>query len=182
VCAPSALQRHLVCDAIKCNPAIKSPADQAALLEGVKTGRIDVIATDHAPHTREEKARKYREAPSGLPLVQHALTALVDLVRGGVLSIETVVERTAHAPALRFEIAERGFIREGYWADLVLVDDTAFSRVADAPVYSKCGWTPFSDFTFRAAVRATFVNGEAVYRDGTFTDVRAARRLTFDRR
>jgi dihydroorotase len=151
------------------------------LIEAVRSGRIDVIATDHAPHTREEKARKYREAPSGLPLVQHALTALIDLVQSGIFTIETVVEKTAHAPAKRFDIAERGYIREGYWADLVLVDPKGYSIVADAPVYSKCGWTPFAEFTFRAAVRATFVNGALVYRDGEVTDVRAAERLTFNR-
>jgi dihydroorotase len=167
---------------IKCNPAIKTTADQQALLAGVSSGRIDIIATDHAPHTRDEKARRYRDAPSGLPLVQHALTALVDMTASGLLTIEQVVEKTAHAPAIRFEIAERGFIREGYWADLVILDPRRHETVADVPVLSKCGWTPFADFTFRGKVRATLVNGEIVYEDGEFSGTRAARALTFDRR
>jgi dihydroorotase len=168
--------------AIKCNPAIKTTADQQALLAAVADDRIDVIATDHAPHTREEKAREYRHAPSGLPLVQHALSALVDMTAAGLLMIEKVVEKTAHAPAIRFDIAERGFIREGYWADLAIVDPHAYETVADVPVLSKCGWSPFADFTFRGKVRATFVNGEIVYRDGEFTGARAAKALSYARR
>ncbi len=153
---------------IKCNPAIKRTSDQQALLDAVNDGRIDVIATDHAPHTREEKARKYAQAPSGLPLVQHVLLTLLEHVHAGRLTIERVVEKTAHAPARLFHVAERGFIREGYWADLTLIDPSATTEVDTSPVYSKCGWTPFGGMVFRSRVRATFVNGRLMYHDGGF--------------
>jgi dihydroorotase len=153
---------------IKCNPAIKTAADQQALLEAVNDGRIDVIATDHAPHTREEKSRKYAQAPSGLPLVQHVLSSLIEHVHAGRLTIEKVVEKTAHSPARLFHVAERGFIREGYFADLTLIDPSQRTEVDTTPVYSKCGWTPFAGFVFRSRVRATFVNGALMYRDGAF--------------
>jgi len=166
---------------IKCNPAIKSVADQNALLDAVNDGRIDVIATDHAPHTREEKARKYAQAPSGLPLVQHALLTLLEHVHAGRLSIERVVEKTAHAPARLFHVAERGFIREGYWADLTLIDPTLATEVDTSPVYSKCGWTPFGGIVFRSRVRATFVNGVLMYRDGAFEANDTAMALRFVR-
>ena len=166
---------------IKCNPAIKSAADQNALLDAVNDGRIDVIATDHAPHTREEKARKYAQAPSGLPLVQHALLTLLEHVHAGRLSIERVVEKTAHAPARLFHVAERGFIREGYWADLTLIDPTLATEVDTSPVYSKCGWTPFGGIVFRSRVRATFVNGVLMYRDGAFEANDTAMALRFVR-
>jgi len=166
---------------IKCNPAIKSVADQNALLDAVNDGRIDVIATDHAPHTREEKARKYAQAPSGLPLVQHALLTLLEHVHAGRLSIERVVEKTAHAPARLFHVAERGFIREGYWADLTLIDPTLATEVDTSPVYSKCGWTPFGGIVFRSRVRATFVNGVLMYQDGAFEANDTAMALRFVR-
>jgi dihydroorotase len=166
---------------IKCNPAIKSSTDQQALLAAVNDGRIDVIATDHAPHTVEEKARKYAQAPSGLPLVQHALLMLLEHVFAGALSIEQVVEKTAHAPARLFGVAERGFIREGYWADLALVDPNSATEVDTTPVYSKCGWTPFAGFVFRSRVRATFVNGRLMYRDGSFIANEPAMALQFVR-
>ena len=164
---------------IKCNPAIKSAADRDALWTAVNDGRIDVIATDHAPHTVEEKARSYAAAPAGLPLVQHALLVLFEQVRSGRCTVATVVEKTAHAPARLFDIRARGFIREGYWADLVLVDPTAGSR--DEPIHAKCGWSPFSGFAFAARVRATWVNGELRYRDGRFLPGAGARALEFDR-
>lgn len=164
---------------IKCNPAIKSAADRDALWAAVGDGRIDVIATDHAPHTAEEKARPYTAAPAGLPLVQHALPALFEQVRSGRCTVGTAVEKTAHAPARLFDIRDRGFVREGYWADLVLVDPSATSR--DEPILAKCGWSPFSGFPFRARVRATWVNGELRYRDGRFLPGSGGRAVEFDR-
>jgi dihydroorotase len=167
---------------IKCNPAIKTAADQRALLDAVVDGRVDVIATDHAPHTREEKAQKYPRAPSGLPLVQHVLLSLLEHVHARTLTIEQVVEKTAHAPARLFQVVERGFIREGYFADLTLIDPTALTEVDTAPVYSKCGWTPFAGIVFRSRVRATFVNGRLVYRDGEFPSNEPAMALEFNQR
>ena len=164
---------------IKCNPAIKSAADQQALWAAVNDDRIDVIATDHAPHTAAEKARPYSQAPAGLPLVQHALLTLFEHVRAGTFCVETVVEKTAHAPARLFGISERGFIREGYWADLVMVDPATQSR--DTPIFSKCGWSPFSDVVFGSRVRMTWANGELRYRDGLFQDGSDGRALEFDR-
>ena len=164
---------------VKCNPAIKSAADRDALWAAVNDGRIDVIATDHAPHTVEEKARPYAAAPAGLPLVQHALLVLFEQVRSGRCPVATVVEKTAHAPARLFDIRDRGFIREGYWADLVLVDPTAGS--CDEPILAKCGWSPFSGFAFGARVRATWVNGELRYLDGRFLPGAGGRALEFDR-
>ena len=164
---------------VKCNPAIKSAADREALWAAVSDGRIDVIATDHAPHTADEKARSYAAAPAGLPLVQHALLVLFEQVRSGRCTVATVVEKTAHAPARLFDIRDRGFVREGYWADLVLVDPTAGSR--DEPIHAKCGWSPFSGFRFGARVRATWVNGELRYRDGRFLPGPGGRALEYDR-
>lgn len=164
---------------IKCNPAIKSAADRDALWTAVGDGRIDVIATDHAPHTAEEKARPYAAAPAGLPLVQHALPALFEQVRSGRCTAADVVAKTAHAPARLFDIRDRGFVREGYWADLVLVDPSATSR--DEPILAKCGWSPFSGFTFSTRVRATWVNGELRYRDGRFLPGSGGRAVEFDR-
>jgi dihydroorotase len=164
---------------ITCNPAIKSAADQEALWAAVSDDRIDVIATDHAPHTREEKARRYGEAPAGLPLVQHALLTLFEHVRAGTFSVETVVEKTAHAPARLFGITERGFIREGYWADLVLVDPT--TPTPNGPIFSKCGWSPFSDIVFESRIRMTWVNGTLRYRDGALQSAAGGRALEFER-
>lgn len=153
---------------IKCNPAIKSRADRDALRQALVDDRIDVIATDHAPHTRDEKSRPYPQAPAGLPLVQHALVSLLELVHQNVFSIEMVVEKTAHAPARMFGVRERGYIREGYHADLVLIDPDQVT--GDTPVFSKCGWSPFAGIDLHARVRATWVNGHLRYRDGTFLD------------
>ena len=164
---------------IKCNPAIKSAADQQALWAAVNDNRIDVIATDHAPHTTEEKARPYAQAPAGLPLVQHALLTLFEHVRAGTFSIEKVVDKTAHAPARLFGIKERGFIREGYWADLVLVDPG--TPTSNGPIFSKCGWSPFSDIVFGSRVRMTWVNGELRYRNGDFQTGSGGRALEFER-
>jgi dihydroorotase len=166
---------------IKCNPAIKSPADQAALLAALKEGRLDIIATDHAPHTREEKALSdYLKVPSGLPLVQDALLAALELFHDGHLSLEDIVLRTAHNPAQRYGVIGRGYLREGYWADLALVDTRRPTPVTRARVLSQCGWSPFEGETFRSAIVATLVNGQAVYRDGRVVEAPAAARLQFN--
>lgn len=164
---------------IKCNPAIKGAADQEALLRAVAEDRIDVIATDHAPHTREEKDREYLRAPAGLPLVQHALSSLVEQVHRGVFDIETVVRKTAHAPALLFGVKERGFIREGYHADLTVIDGDAL--VDGGEIHSKCGWSPFSGIDLHGRVRATWVNGVLRYRDGRILDGPSGIALEFER-
>jgi len=165
---------------IKCNPAIKTAADRAALRRGVLDDRIDVIATDHAPHTLEEKARSYFEAPSGLPLVQHSLLMLLDQHADGLYSLPKIVEKAAHNPAVLFGIEERGFIREGYFADLVAVDLNGVTRVDAAQIRYKCGWSPFLGTEFRGSVFLTLLNGVPVYRDGRPVDgLRAARALTF---
>lgn len=166
---------------IKCNPAIKSAGDREALLAAVNDGRIDVIATDHAPHTAEEKSRTYFAAPAGLPLVQHALLVLFDLARQGRLSIETIVERASHAPADLFGIVDRGYLREGCYADLVLVDPEQSQAVTAANLLYKCGWSPFEGHTFSAGVAATVVNGHVAWRDGKLTRSVAGQKLTFDR-
>jgi dihydroorotase len=165
---------------IKCNPAIKTAADRAALRAAVVSDRIDVIATDHAPHTLEEKARGYFEAPAGLPLVQHSLPMLLDQHAAGLFTLPKIVEKAAHNPALLFGIAERGFIREGYFADLVAVDLNATTRVDAAQIRYKCGWSPFEGTEFRGAVALTILNGAAVCRDGEPLPVaRAAQALEF---
>ena len=150
---------------IKCNPAIKDPADREALIEALCNDAIDVLATDHAPHTWEEKQRPYAQAPSGLPLVQYALLAALELVHEGRLDTARVVQKVSHAPAQLFDVAERGFLREGYFADLVLIDDTPLT-VRREDVLSKCGWSPFEGMTFRSRIACTWVNGRQVW-DGT---------------
>jgi dihydroorotase len=164
---------------IKCNPAIKTAADRAALQAAVRDGVIDVIATDHAPHTLEEKARPYFESPSGLPLVQHSLLMLLEQHRDGLFSLEQIVEKTAHNPAILFGIVDRGFVREGHYADLVAVDLGGSTRVDAAQVRYKCGWSPFEGTSFHSAVELTVQNGAIVYRGGAPTGVRAARALEF---
>jgi dihydroorotase len=165
---------------IKCNPAIKTSADRTALRAAVVDDRIDVIATDHAPHTLEEKARSYFDAPSGLPLVQHCLPLLLDQHAQGLYTLPKIVEKAAHNPALLFGIVERGFIREGYFADLVAVDLSAKTRVDATQVRYKCGWSPFEGLSFRGAVALTVLNGVPVYRDGQPVEgPRQARALEF---
>lgn len=166
---------------IKCNPSVKSAADRAALINAVREGRIDVIATDHAPHTWEEKQRSYFKAPSGLPLVQHALLSLFEHHHAGTFSLELIVEKTSHAPARLFQVKERGFLREGYWADIVLVDINGSTVVDKEPVLSKCGWTPFGGYTFNSRIDTTLVNGEVVYRNGLVVPGTLGKRLEFDR-
>jgi len=165
---------------IKCNPAIKDAADREALTAALVDGRIDVLATDHAPHTWEEKQRPYAQAPSGLPLVQDALLAALELVHEGKLSNAQVVQKVCHAPAQLFDVAERGFLREGYFADLVLVDDVAHT-VRREDVLSKCGWTPFEGTTFHSRIAATWVNGIQVWDGKQLLGTAAGHRLRFDR-
>ena len=167
---------------IKCNPAIKTAADRAALREGVLTDRIDVIATDHAPHTLAEKARGYFEAPSGLPLVQHSLLMLLEQHREGLFSLPKIVEKAAHNPAVLFGIVDRGFVREGYYADLVVADLDATTHVDAAQVRYKCAWSPFEGTDFNSSVFLTMINGELVYRDGQPVGPRRARSLEFRQR
>ena len=166
---------------IKCNPAIKSHADQLGIRRAVKDDVIDVIATDHAPHTADEKAGNYLRAPAGLPLVQHAMLILIDIAKSGDLTIEKVVEKCAHTPARLFDVKERGFIREGYWADLVVVDPESETIVDDEPVLAKCGWTPFRGVTFRSRIETTLVNGEIVYSGGQIHEGTRGRPLEYDR-
>jgi len=151
---------------IKCNPAIKTRADRDALRRAVAADVIDILATDHAPHTLEEKARDYFQAPSGLPLVQHFLPMMLELVRGGHMTLEQVAEKAAHNPARRFGIVERGFVREGYFADLAIVDLGAEQQVTAGDVLYKCGWSPLEGETLHSAVMMTVLSGEIVFRDG----------------
>ncbi|MEA3412090.1 MAG: dihydroorotase [Pseudomonadota bacterium] len=166
---------------IKCNPAIKRPEDRNALLDALIAGRLDVVGTDHAPHTLEEKSNTYFKAPSGLPLVQHALPALLELYHDGRMGLEDIVYRTSHAVAECFRIRERGYIREGYKADLVLVDLNRPWDVTRDNVLYKCGWSPFEGRTFRSSVWSTLVSGRIVYREGRFADEAPGERLAFDR-
>jgi dihydroorotase len=165
---------------IKCNPAIKSDVDRQALMRAVVENRIDVIATDHAPHTWEEKQQSYFNAPAGLPLVQHALLSLLQHYHLGKLPLTTIVEKISHAPARIFGVVDRGFIREGYWGDLVVVDLQKPYPVTRRNILYKCGWSPFEDFTFQSSIAATFVNGELAYDDGKVLPGVHGARLEFD--
>lgn len=166
---------------IKWNPAVKTKEDQNGILQGVLNDNIDVIATDHAPHTLEEKQQPYSQAPSGGPLVQHALPALLEMHLQGKISLEKIVEKTAHNLAICFDIEKRGFIREGYWADLVLVDLKDSWKVTRLNNFYKCGWSPFDGDTFQASVTHTFVSGNLAYQKGKFTTDQIGKRLTFAR-
>jgi dihydroorotase len=166
---------------IKWNPAIKTRFDRDALADGVNKDLIDVIATDHAPHTSEEKSNSYFKTPSGGPLVQHSLVAMLELWHRKIFSLEKIVEKMCHNPAIVFNIKERGYIREGYKADLCLVDpDKAWTVTRDNILY-KCGWSPFEGTTFKSKVVMTFVNGTTVYNNGIFNDDYRGQRLAFDR-
>lgn len=162
---------------IKCNPAIKTSADREALMEGLLDGRLAVIATDHAPHTLAEKGEKYFKAPAGLPLVQYALLSLLEHVHDGALPLELIVEKTSHRVADIFAIRDRGYIREGYFADLVLVDHRRPMTVRREDVLSKCGWSPFEGTTFRSSIVTTIVNGVVAYENGQVTPANAGQRL-----
>lgn len=166
---------------IKWNPAVKATRDREAIWEGLLDDKIDVIATDHAPHTLEEKQNSYLQAPSGGPLVQHALMALLESHKMGRISLEQLVEKMSHAPAICFQVKERGFIREGYWADLVLVDMNTPYLVSKDNLLSKCGWSPFQSQQFSTSVHSTFISGHLAYHQGTFDDSLLGKRLIFDR-
>lgn len=166
---------------IKWNPAIKTVQDREGLWKALLDDRIDVIASDHAPHTLEEKSKKYLEAPSGGPLVQHTLVALMEMYHRGKISIEKIVEKTAHNPAILFEIANRGFIRKGYKADLVLIDPNSPWTVKKENILYKCGWSPFEGTTFKSRVTHTLVNGIVVYENSKFPTQGKPERLTFNR-
>ena len=167
---------------IKCNPAIKRAEDRAALRRALAEDRLDVIATDHAPHTLEEKQdTSYFNTPAGLPLVQHALAMALELVHDGDLSLPRLVHKVSHGPAELFRVHERGYLREGYWADLTLVDLDAPQRIERSQVLYKCGWSPLEGDVLRSRVSATVVNGELKYRDGKFFGEAGGMRLAFDR-
>ena len=166
---------------IKWNPAVKTAEDRSKLWAALLDDRIDVIASDHAPHLLEEKDNVYTKAPSGGPLVQHALPAMLQKHKEGMLSLEKLVEKMCHNPAKLFDIEKRGFIREGYYADLVLVDLESSWEATRENNFYKCGWSPFEGFTFDAKITHTFVNGHLAYENGSFSEERNARRLTFDR-
>jgi len=166
---------------IKCNPAIKSARDREALIAALNEGRIDIIATDHAPHTADEKNGSYFKAPAGLPLVQHALMTLFDLADSGQISHELIVDRACHAPADLFGVRDRGYVREGYFADLVIVDAQKPYKVDQSNVLCKCQWSPFEGHTFSSTIDTTIINGAVAYRHGELTDLVAGRRLEFTR-
>jgi dihydroorotase len=166
---------------IKWNPAVKTVADRSKLWEALLDDRIDVIATDHAPHLLEEKDNVYTKAPSGGPLVQHALPAMLQKHKEGMISLEKLVQKMCHSPAELFDIEKRGYIREGYFADLVLVDLKSPWKATRENNFYKCGWSPFDGFTFASQITHTFVNGHLAYENGNFSSQRNARRLTFNR-
>ncbi len=166
---------------IKWNPAVKKVSDRDAILKAVLDNKIDVIATDHAPHTIEEKEQSYFKAPSGGPLVQHSLIAMIEMHKQGKITLEKIAEKMAHAVADCFQIEKRGYIREGYFADLVLVDLNTSETVDKSNILYKCGWSPFEGVTFHSKVKYTFVSGHLVYENGLFNEEIKGERLTFVR-
>jgi dihydroorotase len=166
---------------IKWNPAVKTPADRKTLFESLLNGKIDVVATDHAPHTFEEKSRAYFQAPSGGPMVQHSLTAMLEFYHKGEITLEQVVEKMCHNPAILFRVEKRGFIRKGYFADLVLVNLHDRWTVEKEGLYYKCGWSPMEGETFSSRVKTTFVNGHKVFEDEKFDESNKGKRLMFNR-
>lgn len=165
---------------IKCNPAVKDKRHKAALLPALLDNRLDIIATDHAPHTREEKAGSYFKAPSGVPLIQHTLNVMLEFYHQNQISLERIVEKMCHAPAICFKVKERGFIREGYWADLVLVDLDKKWDVTGTNIHYKCGWSPFEGRQFTGQINKTFVSGNLVYDQGKFIEGTTGKRLQFN--
>jgi len=166
---------------IKWNPAVKTKADKEGLLKALLNDKIDILATDHAPHTLEEKQQVYTKAPSGGPLVQHALQAMLEMHKKDLISIEKIIEKMCHNPAILFQIEKRGFIKEGYFADLVLVDTSSLQIVTKDTILYKCKWSPFEGATFTNKVTHTFVNGNLIYNQGVFNDTIKGQRLTFNR-
>ncbi len=167
---------------IKWNPAVKTAQDREGIWAGVLSNAIDVIATDHAPHTLEEKAGKYFSAPSGGPLVQHALLAMLEKAKEGKISKERVAEKMAHAPATLFSIEDRGYLREGYFADIVVVDPTQEYKVSKDNILYKCGWSPFEGTNFSHAISSTFVNGYLAYNHGNINEGQMGKRLLFEKK
>ncbi|GIL22776.1 MAG: dihydroorotase [Bacteroidota bacterium] len=167
---------------IKWNPAIKTKADQQEILKAVLDNRIDIIATDHAPHTTEEKSKGYFQAPSGGPLIQHSLVAMLDFYHQKKITLEKIVQKMAHNPAILFQIQDRGFIREGYFADLVLVDLFKPNTVSKANILAKCGWSPFEGHTFHSTVTHTWISGHLAYAEGKFNEQKQGERLQFNRK
>ena len=166
---------------IKWNPAVKTASDREKLWEALLSDRIDVVATDHAPHTLEEKRNNYMNAPSGGPLVQHALPAMLEKYLSGVISLERIVEKMCHNPALLFDVEKRGFIREGFFADLTVVNTDNPWEVDKSNIAYKCGWSPFEGTLFKSRITHTFVNGHLAYENGKFSEKPMGMRLTFER-
>ena len=166
---------------IKWNPAVKTQKDKDGLWAALLDDRIDIIATDHAPHTLEEKNNVYTKAPSGGPLVQHAVTAIFEKIKEGVLTVEKAVEKMCHNPAKIFKVKKRGFIKEGFYADLVLVDTNSSWTVSKDNILYKCGWSPFEEVEFSSKITHTFVNGNLMYNNGLFNEEIKGKRLTFNR-
>ncbi|MDA9087398.1 dihydroorotase [Polaribacter sp.] len=166
---------------IKWNPAVKTEKDRLGLWKALLDDRIDVLATDHAPHTLDEKNNNYLNAPSGGPLVQHAIIAILEKVKEGVIPIEKAVEKMSHNPAKLFQIEKRGFIKEGYFADIVLIDTNKPQTVSKDNILYKCGWSPFEGTTFSSTITHTFVNGNLIYNNGIFNDEIKGKRITFNR-
>ncbi len=167
---------------IKCNPAIKAPENKRALWDALLHDRLDIIATDHAPHTMDEKRQAYYQAPAGIPLVQHSLLQMLEHSKNGKIPLEKVVEKMSHAPAICFQVKNRGFIKEGYAADIVLVDPNKPYKVTEDNLYSKCGWSPFEGKTYSHSVHSTFVNGHRVYANEQFDESHKGLRLEFNRK
>jgi dihydroorotase len=167
---------------IKWNPAIKTIEDQQAIFKALLDDRIDVIATDHAPHTWEEKYNSYFKAPSGGPLIQHSVVAMLEFYHQGKISSERIVEKMCHNPAILFQIEKRGFIREGYFADLVLVDLNSPWKVEKSNILARCGWSPFENHTFKSAITHTFISGHLAYSNGQFNETMKGQRLMFNRK
>nr|HPZ89508.1 amidohydrolase family protein [Flavihumibacter sp.] len=166
---------------IKCNPAIKAASNKAALWEGLLDDRLDIIATDHAPHTWAEKQEDYLHAHAGLPLVQHSVLLMLRYVKAGKLSFEKMVEKMCHAPAICFQVKNRGFVREGYQADLVLVDLQQPTTITKENILYKCGWSPLEGTSLPASISHCFVNGHLVVANGVFDESQQGQRLVFDR-
>lgn len=165
---------------IKCNPAVKSVEHQSALFPALLDNRLDIIATDHAPHTWDEKSNSYFKAPSGVPLIQHTLNVMLDFYHKGKISLERIVEKMCHAPTECFRLAERGYIREGYWADLAIVDVNKEWTVTKENIYYKCGWSPFEGKTFKGKIESTIVSGHLAYHNGIFNENKKGERLKFE--
>ena len=166
---------------LKCNPAIKTVRDKEALFKALSDGKADLIGTDHAPHTLSEKSSSYLKAPSGMPMIQHSLAVMLEFYHKGMITIENIVNKMCHAPADIFRIDRRGYIREGYYADLVLIDLNHEWKVTPENILYKCKWSPLENITFHSAVSHTFVNGRLVYSEGKITDTAFGKRLVFNR-